>query len=66
MHTPRFWGQESIAGVLDFFRTASRPCRTSWLIVGIVSRQLSVGLNWAKTLTLYPTGPRLSIDRAGA
>ena len=29
MHTPRFCGQASMAGVLDFFRTASRPCRTS-------------------------------------
>src|SRR5437867_9780263 len=35
MHTPRFWGELSMAGAFDFFRTASRPCRTSWLIVGI-------------------------------
>ena len=35
MHTPRFCGQASMAGVLDFFGTASRPFRTSWLIVGI-------------------------------
>src|SRR6266849_9001903 len=65
MHTPRFWGQDSMAGVLDFLRTASRPCRTSWLIVGIVRRRLSHGLNRAKTLTLYPTGPLLSIVGSG-
>src|SRR5438105_4569655 len=35
MHTPRFCGHACIAGVFDFFRTASRPCRTSWLIVGM-------------------------------
>jgi hypothetical protein len=35
MHTPRFCGQASIAGVFDFFGAASRPFRTSWLIVGI-------------------------------
>ena len=35
MHTPRFCGHACIAGVFDFLRTASRPCRTSWLIVGI-------------------------------
>src|SRR5437660_11854226 len=35
MQTPRFWGQACIAGVLDFLRTASRPWRTSWLMVGI-------------------------------
>src|SRR5918996_5640557 len=35
MHTPRFWGHACIAGVFDFLRTASRPCRTSWLMVGM-------------------------------
>src|SRR2546425_8983328 len=35
MQTPRFWGHACIAGVLDFLRTASRPWRTSWLMVGI-------------------------------
>src|SRR5918996_4249307 len=35
MQTPRFCGHPCIAGVFDFFRTASRPLRTSWLIVGI-------------------------------
>jgi len=39
MHTPRFCGHPSIAGVFDFFRTASRPCRTSWLIVGMDLRR---------------------------
>jgi hypothetical protein len=29
MQTPRFCGQACIAGVFDFFRTASRPRRTS-------------------------------------
>jgi hypothetical protein len=29
MHTPRFCGQASMAGVFDFFGTASRPFRTS-------------------------------------
>src|SRR5207248_11609685 len=35
MQTPRFWGHACIAGVLDFLRTASRPWRTNWLMVGI-------------------------------
>src|SRR6266699_7173598 len=35
MHTPRFCGHACIAGVFDFLRTASRPCRTSWLMVGM-------------------------------
>src|SRR5215472_11297493 len=35
MHTPRFCGQASMAGVFDFFGVASRPFRTSWLIVGM-------------------------------
>src|SRR5262245_51414613 len=35
MHTPRFCGEPVMAGALDFFRIASRPYRTSWLIVGI-------------------------------
>src|SRR5688572_15917885 len=65
MHTPRFWGQDSMAGVLDFLRTASRPCRSSWLIVGIVRHRLSHGLNRAKTLTLYLTSARLSIAPSG-
>jgi hypothetical protein len=25
MQTPRFWGHACMAGVFDFFRTASRP-----------------------------------------
>src|SRR6266540_2136784 len=37
--TPRFCGQACMAGVLDFFRTASRPLRTSWLMVGIYPRR---------------------------
>src|SRR2546425_12305376 len=36
MQTPRFCGHACIAGVFDFLRTASRPCRTSWLMVGMV------------------------------
>src|SRR6266536_216568 len=35
MQTPRFCGHACIAGVFDFLRTASRPCRTSWLMVGM-------------------------------
>src|SRR6266581_2926337 len=35
MQTPRFCGHACIAGVLDFLRTASRPLRTSWLMVGM-------------------------------
>src|SRR6185369_4246618 len=39
MQTPRFWGHACIAGVLDFLRTASRPIRTSWLMVGMALRR---------------------------
>src|SRR5256885_980150 len=35
MQTPGFCGHACIAGVFDFLRTASRPLRTSWLIVGM-------------------------------
>src|SRR6185295_8736428 len=35
MQTPRFCGHACIAGVFDFLRTASRPLRTSWLMVGM-------------------------------
>src|SRR5512134_2770731 len=35
--TPRFWGQRSSAGELLLLAIASRPFRTSWLIVGIPS-----------------------------
>src|SRR5919108_3999214 len=35
MQTPRFCGHACMAGVLDFLRTASRPLRTSWLMVGM-------------------------------
>src|SRR5919106_3132771 len=35
IQTPRFCGHACIAGVFDFLRTASRPCRTSWLMVGM-------------------------------
>ena len=42
MQTPRFCGHASIAGVFDFFRTASRPWRTSWLIVGMVLHRLGL------------------------
>src|SRR5215510_11744843 len=33
--TPRFWGDPAMAGAFDRLRTASRPWRTSWLMVGI-------------------------------
>src|SRR5204863_4386709 len=39
MQTPRFCGHACIAGVFDFLRTASRPCRTSWLMVGMALRR---------------------------
>src|SRR5436190_6781493 len=39
MQTPRFWGHACIAGVFDFLRTASRPMRTSWLMVGMALRR---------------------------
>src|SRR2546425_11504918 len=39
MQRPRFWGHACIAGVLDFLRTASRPIRTSWLMVGMALRR---------------------------
>src|ERR1700694_5269407 len=39
MQTPRFWGHACIAGVFDFLRTASRPIRTSWLMVGMALRR---------------------------
>src|SRR4030095_7662442 len=35
-HTPRFCGLLCSAGLLVLLRTASRPLRTSWLIVGTV------------------------------
>src|ERR1700675_1604328 len=39
MQTPRFCGHACIAGVFDFLRNASRPLRTSWLIVGMALRR---------------------------
>src|SRR5207245_8015271 len=48
MQTPRFWGHACMAGVFDFFRTASRPLWTSWLMVGMAHRRLYGD----KTLTL--------------
>jgi len=41
IQTPRFCGQASIAGVFDFFGTASRPFRTNWLIVGMAPLERS-------------------------
>ena len=35
--TPRFCGLSCSAGLLVFHFTASRPLRTSWLIVGTIS-----------------------------
>src|SRR4030095_15782920 len=35
--TPRFCGLLWSAGLFVLLNTASRPCRTSWLIVGIVT-----------------------------
>src|SRR4029078_2246786 len=61
IHTPRFFGQDSIAGFFDFFGAASRPFRTSWLIVGITPLWM-----WhrhrtgANTITLYLMQTRLS------
>src|SRR5215470_9157239 len=63
MHTPRFCGQASMAGVLDFFGTASRPRRTSWLMVGMAPRAPYWSVNGAKTLTLYPNWLSMSIKR---
>ena len=37
MTTPRFCGAPFSAGVFVFFLIRFRPCRTSWLMVGMVS-----------------------------
>ena len=34
MHTPRFWGQDSSAGLEVLYRGARLPFRTNWLKVG--------------------------------
>src|SRR3954447_9173054 len=36
-HTPRFCGLSCRAGLLVLVTTLSRPCRTSWLIVGTMT-----------------------------
>src|SRR6476661_3438470 len=36
-HTPRFCGLSCNAGLFVLVRTLSRPCRTSWLIVGTIA-----------------------------
>src|SRR5690242_1532029 len=41
VHTPRFCGLLRRAGAFSFFATSLRPCRTSWLMVGISSRTQS-------------------------
>src|SRR6476659_618268 len=36
-HTPRFCGLSCSAGLFVLVSTLSRPCRTSWLIVGTIA-----------------------------
>src|SRR5580765_4406456 len=36
-HTPRFCGLSCSAGLFVLLSTLSRPCRTSWLIVGTIA-----------------------------
>ena len=40
VHTPRLWGAPRSAGVLVLEDLAALPLRTSWDIVGILSRHL--------------------------
>ena len=37
VHTPRFCGQPLSAGDAVFLRALTRPFRTSWLMVGVIS-----------------------------
>jgi len=41
VQTPRFCGDSLSAGAFFFVRSFSRPLRTSWLIVGILSELFS-------------------------
>src|SRR6478736_955665 len=45
-HTPRFCGLLCSAGLFVLLRTFSRPCRTSWLIVGIVTSKTVLTQNF--------------------
>jgi hypothetical protein len=61
-HTPRFCGLTCSAGLLVFVTIFLRPCRTSWLIVGIdpqkrrTAQRLRLVLNtFAATASSQPT-----------
>src|SRR4030042_5529268 len=58
VQTPRFWGHDCNAGALFFLRTASRPLRTSWLIVGIpvLSRNVRESTNIRREMSTPPPG----------
>src|SRR5574344_171906 len=56
VHTPRRWGQFSIAGLLDLTTSTARPWRTSWLMVGMYDVPQRETVNCLKSENVNPFG----------